>query len=126
MTKVLLERGGLRDKREDQVLACGRGRCLGWVDGGKECHVGLICVAMKGSMRVRGTHSPSDTVRMLVTSALASLGSGSLSHSSSLVSPQQLTASGHLLACFSFVKRIRGTGDAHCYSDKCYLQCFYQ
>lgn len=120
-------------KREDKtVLACGRGRCLVWVDGGKECRVDLVCVAMKGSMRVRGTHKPSCnwnssyTVRMLVTSALAGLGSGSLSHSSSLVSTQQLTASGHLLACFCFVKRIRGTGDAHCYSDKCYLQCFYQ
>lgn len=59
-----------------------------------------------------------------MTSAVASLWSGSLSHSSSLISPQQLTAPGHLLAFFSFVKRIGEAVDAHCYSEKYYLQCF--
>lgn len=51
VAEVLLESGGLCVKRENQVLACGRGRCLVWVDGREQCHVGLVCVAMKGSMR---------------------------------------------------------------------------
>lgn len=51
VTEVLLERGGLCCKREDQVLACGRGRSLVWVDSRKQCHVDLVCVATQGSAR---------------------------------------------------------------------------
>lgn len=59
MTEVLLERGGLCDKREDQVLVCGRGTCLVWVDSRKRCHMDLVCVATQESMRVRELHTPS-------------------------------------------------------------------
>lgn len=49
VTEVLLERGGLCDKREGQVLACGRGTFLVRVDSRKQCHMELVCVIIQGS-----------------------------------------------------------------------------
>lgn len=59
VTELLLERGGLCGKREDQVLACGRGTCFVWVDSRKQCHVDPVCVDTQGSVRVGELHTRS-------------------------------------------------------------------